>query len=667
MFNKLIKAPSYFYRVSIITLIIFLLTGANLYPQRVLDNFESINDWKVYKSDGVETNVSLTDGHSGKAIKFDYNFTKGTGYGGIQKIIQIDLPENYQFTFYIKAESPANNLEFKLLDSTGQNVWWVIKRNYTFPTEWTKIKFKKRHISFAWGPTEDKDLKRIDRLEFTISSYVGGKGSILIDDLKFEKLPPEDGSPIFPSISASSQAGKEYSALNMTDHDPATEWKSDNNEQQYITLDLHKRREFGAVIIDWDKKEYATDFNIYLSHNVENWEPVYKVKGATGSRNYIRLKEEDAEKIKIELLKSSRGRGYAINEINVKNTDYSEDPNRFFINIAGDYPRGYYPRYLNEEGTFWTIVGVNNDRKEALVNEDGMIEVDKKHFSIEPFLSVDGKFITWNDVTKNQTLIDNHLPIPSVEWNYNDLTLTTEAFAYGEANKSSVLYLKYTIQNNSSGKKIGKLYLAIRPFQVNPYYQWLNITGGVTEIDSIKYREGRVYVNNDKVVVPISKADESGAAAFDDGDITYYLAQDKIPANQSVTDKRKAASGALSYSFDLKPGEMKDVYLAVPFYDEAGIPGNISAEKIEKMKMEDVEFWKSKVDHIKFNLPESADRLINTWKSNLAYILINRDHAGIQPGSRSYERSWIRDGALTSSALLKSGIVKEVKDFIKSI
>ena len=79
---------------------------------------------------------------------------------------------------------------------------------------------------------------------------------------------------------------------------------------------------------------------------------------------------------------------------------------------------------------------------------------------------------------------------------------------------------------------------------------------------------------------------------------------------------------------------------------------------------ETIDFWKSKVNHIKFNLPESADRIVNTYKSNLAYILINRDKAGIQPGSRSYERSWIRDGALTSSALLKSGIVNEVKDFI---
>ena len=85
---------------------------------------------------------------------------------------------------------------------------------------------------------------------------------------------------------------------------------------------------------------------------------------------------------------------------------------------------------------------------------------------------------------------------------------------------------------------------------------------------------------------------------------------------------------------------------------------------LKKNYNETTNFWKEKVNHIKFNLPESADRIVNTYKSNLAYILINRDNVGIQPGSRSYERSWIRDGALTSSALLKAGIVKEVKDYI---
>ncbi len=648
----------------VLLLLCFLFT-INLYAQRVLDDFESAAGWKVYKSDGVETNVSIIEGHTGKAIKFDYDFTKGTGYGGIQKIVPIELPQNYQFTFYIKAESPANNLEFKLLDSTGQNVWWLIKRNYDFPSEWTKVKIKKKQISFAWGPTEDKELKRIDRLEFTISSYVGGKGSILIDNLKFEKLPPEDNSPILLTAEVSSEAGEDYIAENLTDNNNLTAWKSSTDERQDIILDFQKRREFGGIVINWDSADYAKEFDVYLSGKNDNWEKAYSVKRETGNTSYIRLKEEDAEKIKIELLKSSRGNGYGINEISVKNTDYSDDLNRFFINIAKDYPAGYYPRYLGEEGTFWTIIGVNNDRKEALINEDGMVEVDKKHFSIEPFLSVDGKFITRNDVKETQSLYDDYLPVPSVEWDYNDLRLITQAFANGEANKNSVLYLKYTIDNNSAESHKINLYLTIRAFQVNPYYQWLNITGGAAEIDSIKYREGRVYVNDDKVIIPVTMAENFGAAAFDAGDITYFISKEKIPPDQSVIDPGKSASGVLSYSFESSPGKSKTFYLAVPFYGKRNVPENLDDNVVEKKFKETIAFWESKVDHIKFNLPESGNRIINTWKSNLAYILINRDSAGIQPGSRSYERSWIRDGALTSSALLKSGIVREVKEFIK--
>ncbi len=649
----------------VILLMLVFLAVPDIFPQRMLDDFESADQWKVYKSDGVETNVSIVPGHTGKAIRFDYNFTKGTGYGGIQKMIPLDLPENYQFTFYLKAESPSNNLEFKLLDSTGQNVWWMINRDYTFPAEWTKIKIKKKHISFAWGPKENKTLKRIDRLEFTISSFVGGKGSIYIDDLKFEELPPEDNSPITLTAKASSEAGLNFTVQNLIDNNISTEWKSSGDEKQDVILDLQRRREFGAVVLYWDSADYAKQFEIYSSGKDDKWKKLYSVNRETANTSYIRLKEEDAEKIKITLLKSSRGRGYGINEISVKNSDYSDGLNRFFINIAKDYPAGYYPRYLGEKGAFWTIVGVNNDRKEALFNEDGMAEVDKKDFSIEPFLSIDGKFLTWNDVEEKQSLYNNYLPIPAVEWNYNNLKLTTEAFASGEANKSSSLFLKYIINNNSSQQHKGNLYLAISPFQVNPYYQWLNITGGAAEIDSINYRDGKVYVNDHKVILPVTPADNFGAASFDEGPITWYLSKGKIPPNQSIVDKNKSASGVLDYSYDLAPGECRNVYLVVPFYGEESLKESLTADDIETTLKNDVAFWEKKVDHIKFNLPPSGSRIVNTWKSNLAYILINKDSAGIQPGSRSYERSWIRDGALTSSALLKSGIVKEVRNFIR--
>ena len=52
-------------------------------------------------------------------------------------------------------------------------------------------------------------------------------------------------------------------------------------------------------------------------------------------------------------------------------------------------------------------------------------------------------------------------------------------------------------------------------------------------------------------------------------------------------------------------------------------------------------------------------------RANLAYILINRDGPGIEPGARSYRRSWIRDGAMISAALLRLGQADAVKRFLE--
>ncbi len=139
----------------------FILTSVLISFQTILsaqsttlDSFENKEGWYFIQSDGVSLNISNEPGLTGNAIRFDYDFTKGTGYGGIQKLLPIDLPENYEFTFYVKAESPSNNFEIKFADASGDNVWWVSKRNYNFPEEWTKVRIKKRHISFAWGPTK---------------------------------------------------------------------------------------------------------------------------------------------------------------------------------------------------------------------------------------------------------------------------------------------------------------------------------------------------------------------------------------------------------------------------------------------------------------------------------------------------------------------------------
>jgi hypothetical protein len=51
--------------------------------------------------------------------------------------------------------------------------------------------------------------------------------------------------------------------------------------------------------------------------------------------------------------------------------------------------------------------------------------------------------------------------------------------------------------------------------------------------------------------------------------------------------------------------------------------------------------------------------------AQVGWILVNRDGGALQPGSRNYDRSWIRDGSLTSSALLRMGRPDVVRDFIE--
>ncbi len=652
--------------LNIIFTIALLVFGNNKISAQstTLDDFESTAGWSFIKADGVDLSISSDIGLHGNAVKFDYDFTKGTGYGGIQKLFPIDLPDNFEFTFYVRANSPSNNFEIKFIDSTGNNVWWVNNRNYDFPKEWKKIRIKKRHINFAWGPTNDHSLKRIDRIEFTIASFVGGKGTIWLDDLKFEPLPPETNIYPLPNAEASSSI-EEHPPEFIFDDSQQTYWQSNGVNHESIIIDFKTNRELGGLKVDWLKNHQAKSFDVLFSDDKNNWEKVYSVSSNQSDVSFINLPESQAKYLMLDLHSTVSEKSFGISEITFLDVKNSLTKNDFLIYTAKNSPVGNYPRYFLEQASYWTIVGVNNDVKEGLINEDGMVEVDKAKFSIEPMLKVEDKLFNWSNVSSTQSLEENYLPIPSVNWKCDEVNLETKTFASGEANKNSTLFLKYTITNNSTSTKTGNLFLLIRPFQVNPFYQFLNLTGGAAKINSIKEIDKKIFVNDDKVILPITDYDSFGAAAFDEGNLVEQLPENNFPQNKSIIDPTELAGGVLKYDFNLKAGEEKIIYLATPFYDEETLTKNLNAEVVEKKLDETINFWKSKVNHIKFNLPKSADKIINTYKSNLAYILINRDKAGIQPGSRSYERSWIRDGSLTSSALLKSGIVDEVKDFIE--
>ncbi len=74
--------------------------------------------------------------------------------------------------------------------------------------------------------------------------------------------------------------------------------------------------------------------------------------------------------------------------------------------------------------------------------------------------------------------------------------------------------------------------------------------------------------------------------------------------------------------------------------------------------------WEGKLARVDLVAPPGMEDALLTLKAQLGFILVNRAGPAIQPGTCAYARSWIRDGALTSEALLRLGFTDAARDFL---
>lgn len=631
---------------------------------KLLDDFESLDGWRAIPSHGAKLTLTNEEGKTGKAMVMNFELAGVYGYTIAQKDFPLSLPDNYEFTFDMRAECPVNNFEFKLLDA-NDNVFWIKKINVEYPKVWTKQRIKKRHITFAWGPQKGGEIRKVAKIEFVVSTATGGKGKVFIDNFKFEPIDDEAAKKAVASFDASSLAkGGEPT---MDEKGTLMQnWRSGTAENQWLSINFHCMKEVGGLEIDWERENYATAYDVQFSDDGKEWTTAASITNGNGGRDHLYLHEQQGRMLRLNFKKSS-GKNFGIIRMEVKGAEFGASPNDFFFSLAKETEKGLLPKYFLKQQCYWTIVGTSGDSKEALISELGTVETDKMSFSLEPFLFLNNRLVTWNDAQVKQSLEKDYLPIPSVEWSYGGWRLTVRAFSAGTAGKSDLMVTYRVAHIGDVASTKGKLFVALRPFQVNPPSQWLNIVGGFAAINSIKNQNGVIEVNTKKVI-PMSNATAFGATSFEQGDITEFLKQGIVPSSQSAVDANGFAAAALQYDFDVPSGAWQEFHIAVPFHQWSGSPtpnmrdgaGIYTSLSFEAAK----QFWESKLDRFQIQLPPSAQPIINTIKSNIGYIFINRDGPGIQPGSRSYERSWIRDGSLTATAMLQLGIKDEVREFI---
>ncbi|HTO93912.1 MAG TPA: discoidin domain-containing protein [Bacteroidota bacterium] len=650
---------------AILSLLVISLPA--LSQPRLLDDFADISGWRPVTSEGAKLSLTQAEGHVGKALVLNFDLSGVYGYAIAEKDIALDLPDDYAFTFDMRGETPVNNFEFKLTDDGG-NVYWIKKLDVTYPVEWAKQRISRRQIAFAWGPAGHGTIRTVRKLEFVVSCGRGGKGRVLIDNFRFEPIDDALARTAMAEITSTGGAPGNVPAIDSAGT-LLKNWRgAPGEEQAALQVDFHRMKDVGGLVIDWDSLAWASAYEVRFSDDGKEWTTAYSVSAGNGGRDYIDTHDGEARYLRLELTRSGGGRGYGIRRMEIRDAAFSESTNDFFHAIAARAPEGYFPKYFGDRQSYWTLMGESGDTKKALMNEEGTVELGKGEFTIEPFLYIDNRLVTWSGVSKTQLLLDGYLPFPQVTWTSaeGDWEFTIQGTAAGPAS-TTLLGLHYRLTARRALGR-GKIFITFRPFQVNPPWQSLNGTGGATRIDSIRYKDGFLDVN-DVTIVPMTIPSGFGAAAFDQGDITGYIAGGRLPDAATVRDHFGYASAALAYDFDLLADGQADVVLSVPLHGWRRSPTpNMapgSPQVYHRLMTGTVAGrWQADLNRVRFTFPPSAVPVANTLRSQLAYILINRNGPAIQPGSRNYDRSWIRDGALTCAALLRLGHAAEVREFI---
>jgi hypothetical protein len=633
----------------------------------LLGDFEDISEWTSIASGQAELNLSPDTGPSGRALRLDFDFHGGGGFVVARKAFSLEIPESYHFDIQIRGGAPRNIFEFKLVDASGQNVWRYRVEAFEFPADWTPFRIRGSRIEFAWGPLGGGPPRDIAAIELVIAAGPGGRGTVEFADLRFR----DDTYRSVPAITASSSLPGHPPELALA---AGGSWRSEPVEPQRLLIDFRQEREYGGLVIDWEPGLAAREYEVEVSPDGGRWMTAYATRQGAGRRSYAYLPDTRSRYVRLNLKRTIEGQGFGIRHIDIKPFDFSRTLNTFFASIAGECPAGFYPKYLLNRQTYWTPVGTGQGGTQALFNEEGMVEVDKGSFSVEPFLYAGGRLLTWTDVALTQGLEQDYLPIPWSEWRAEGLRLKTTAYATGRADPGChdeadrpVLFIRYRLENTGTERQSVRLFTAIRPFQVTPIWQHWRTFGGVAEIRELNYRDGMVRVNGHKAVIPLTPAAGFGAATFDAGAVTEYLASGDLPPHAAVADDFGHASGALRFDLDLEPGAAEEVYLAVPFgfaADAAAVAAVQSASGAQEFERA-VRSWEAALTAVQIHLPPQARDFAQTFRTAAAHILINRDGAALHPGPRRYNRSWLRDGVLMGAALLRVGCNEALRDFLR--
>jgi hypothetical protein len=206
---------------------------ADASQSRTLDDFSHPELWHAEGTDDISTALRPVADNRGSALCLDFNFNGVSGGATLRRTLPMTFPANYALSFDLRGAMPANDLQVKLIDASGDNVWWYRREGFQPSAKWQTITAGKRDIESAWGPAKDRTLRQTRTLEFTVYAGHGGKGELCVSNLRLTPLPQASA----PELAAPATISPNALFLQQAQQAPrGTYPRGFSGEQSYWTL-----------------------------------------------------------------------------------------------------------------------------------------------------------------------------------------------------------------------------------------------------------------------------------------------------------------------------------------------------------------------------------------------------------------------------------------------
>ncbi len=588
-------------------------------------------DWQASASDQVKAELRYHE--AAGAICLDYDFNGVSGYAVLRRALPILWPAHWRLDAELNGVGGRNDVQLKFVDASGDNVWWINQPDEQLPGYYAPRSWKPRHLSFAWGPTNDRTLRRTAFVEWVIAAgRDGGKGSACLGKLA---LQPAAAPPAVWPAPRARRTGPD-----------SLQW------------DLGGLREFNGLLLHWPQAE-GLGYVLEQSPDGKHWLDLRNVVGGRGGMAALFLPEREARHLRIRM---NAAQGQLLKDLRLELRDPEQWPNRnaMLAEQAKRMPRGQMPRAFLGEQNYWALVGVDGggDRS-GLINEDGEIELGRGAPSVAPQVELaDGSLLTWADVKISHSLPDGHLPLPQVHWRHPKLELDIQAGADGPA-ASPQLLARYSLRNPTDQTQRYTLRLLLRPWQVNPPQQFLSTQGGTSPIDKLVWLDDRLLIGpGHHRLQPQTMPSLVRVATGDDGLQTPSRPLSAF-MHSFLVDNEQQASARLDFPLTLAPGASASIAWAAPLGSEERPTGDVPT----RLRQAEAD-WRERLSGVQFEGPPAMQPVIASLRMAQAHILMSRQGPALRPGTRSYARTWIRDGAMMVAGLTRLGELQVAREFV---